>query len=64
MYDLVSGQASVDGGKSFGTLYYSLLIQGCSRISSVLGLFDGSLFSIYLIKSFALSDTAIVSGNV
>lgn len=60
VYD--GGQAKVEGGKSLGTVP-SLLIQGCDKISSTDGLLEGSLFNIFITRSFANSEILTVSGN-
>ena len=56
------GQANVDAGSSLGT-DAPLLIQGCRRISSTVGLLAGSLFKILLMISRAISEIGADSGK-
>ena len=62
MYVEEGGQARVEAGKSLG-IVPPWLRNSWLRISSILGLFEGSLFRILVIKSLAESDMGTFSGK-
>lgn len=61
MYPFEGGQASVDLGNDFGIWF--AVINGCSIISSKVGLFEGSNWRILVIKFRALSEIVTCYGK-
>ncbi len=62
MYVDEGGHARVEAGRSRG-MVPPWLINSWFRISSMFGLFEGSLFKILVIRSLAASDMGTFSGN-
>ena len=62
MYVDEGGHANVEAGKSLG-IVPPWLINSWFRISSMDGLFEGSLFRIFVIISRAASDIGTFSGK-
>jgi hypothetical protein len=56
------GQAKVDAGSSLG-IVPPWLINSWFKISSTVGLFEGSLFKILVIRSLAASEIGTFSGK-
>lgn len=62
MYVEDGGQASVDAGKSLG-IVPPWLMNSWFKISSTLGLLAGSLLSILVMRSLAVSEIGTFSGK-
>jgi len=63
MYVEDGGQAKVEAGNNLG-IVPPWLMNSWLKISSTVGLLDGSLFNIFVIRSLAASEMGTFSGNV